>query len=1097
MKNIVFFILALSLLMTFGCGSGKAKLSSTVTSSDDGTFLESGTVFSQTEILFAQADTWMQTAIGEHVQATFSEEENGSVILRGNGNGFSHASDQHGFLFREDFEIEGDVDIVVRLVSLEGKPGTSAGIALRSGTEAMDSTISVMFTLTDRDTPPKNNMSWAVRGPRADGQTETEFRRNGVSVMNDSPVWLRLIRMGDLFAVYKSSDGRLWVPLGNTSGWRFLGAGSMIPGLFVAGGETSATAVFEHFDVREPSLPWRTSWVGNTFGCRPTDYHVPGAIGSLVVMPDGTCFTSCFWEEGGSAITRIHSDGHIVKNLCDGNELLGNCFAGGGTLAISGDRLFVVCREHLITSDLMGTPAHTRRMDVDSNLFDEKTHTNIISGLATDGNVLFFADPRENRIRVANVSFPRYFTAGNTETRKTDEPVETAGVAGAAPEAVYQSFRFTDSTGYVLPGFSPGRYTLRCHFVQYDEITRPGMPVGDQLHISASGAESVTGFNIKEKAGGFYKAAVLDIPNVLAGEDGNIRVGLHRGPNREHVLICGLEVLDAEGKRVFALNCVGPTVGDFQGESWELPDRAFPFERPGSIVIDKRGDLWILQRPGDYPVNFAVHEAKYPAALKCYTRDGEFTGREITDFVLPTSVAYDAVNDQLLVADNGPEQNIRFYGQLESQPTFVKSFGVPGGLYAGKNPGLLYDPQVGGDTRLHHITAVGIDAEGFIYVNCGMQGTDFRKYSPDGKLVWHRTAILFCNTPDVDPDSDGTEIYSTYAHMRLDLDKTEPGSEWQYVGLNWDTRRFGYPIRGGNSQSILRRLGPERQLIHFTSGQGYVESAKIFRYEGEIAIPCGEIRQSGREIWLDTNGDGLETPDEVIRSETPVPGGMNSFCVDSRGDIWFALLKMEIPSGVLRHFRLLGFTEHGAPRYGLGPGDYEDIPYPRSPTEGGGWANIARVHYDPDQDRMILVGPAETKQADRDESGQYMACYDHWSTERTERWNILLPRATRSPNFMYADKQAGLPQQWMGMDVAGDKIFLANLWGEVNVFDTKTGVIELIISPGPEVAGHGAWEDASQGIRVFQRKNGEFMIFVESSGYGGKCHFYRWHPEKK
>jgi len=69
----------------------------------------------------------------------------------------------------------------------------------------------------------------------------------------------------------------------------------------------------------------------------------------------------------------------------------------------------------------------------------------------------------------------------------------------------------------------------------------------------------------------------------------------------------------------------------------------------------------------------AVHDAKYPAVLKCYTQDGKFTGREITDFVTPTAVAYDAVNDRLLVAENGPDQNIRFYDHLDSASNWAAS----------------------------------------------------------------------------------------------------------------------------------------------------------------------------------------------------------------------------------------------------------------------------------------------------------------------------------------------------------------------------------------------------------------------------------------
>ena len=55
-------------------------------------------------------------------------------------------------------------------------------------------------------------------------------------------------------------------------------------------------------------------------------------------------------------------------------------------------------------------------------------------------------------------------------------------------------------------------------------------------------------------------------------------------------------------------------------------------------------------------------------------------------------------------------------------------------------------------------------------------------------------------------------LYGTYNHLRLDLTQTAPGREQQYVGYNWDIRRFGEPERARSSQAIVRRLGPERRL---------------------------------------------------------------------------------------------------------------------------------------------------------------------------------------------------------------------------------------------------------------------------------------------
>lgn len=154
----------------------------------------------------------------------------------------------------------------------------------------------------------------------------------------------------------------------------------------------------------------------------------------------------------------------------------------------------------------------------------------------------------------------------------------------------------------------------------------------------------------------------------------------------------------------------GPAVGDFKGESEELVERGFAFDRPGAMAFDKRGDLWIVQHP---------LEGKAKASVKCYSSDGKFTGREITDVTNPSALAYDAAKDQLLVGEGLPDLNVRFYGSLDGKPKLEKTFGEKGGIYAGKNPGLVNDPASGGMARFAGITGLGVDAKGNRFVGGG------------------------------------------------------------------------------------------------------------------------------------------------------------------------------------------------------------------------------------------------------------------------------------------------------------------------------------------------------------------------------------------
>ncbi|MBW3622269.1 MAG: hypothetical protein KY468_02540 [Armatimonadetes bacterium] len=288
-------------------------------------------------------------------------------------------------------------------------------------------------------------------------------------------------------------------------------------------------------------------------------------------------------------------------------------------------------------------------------------------------------------------------------------------------------------------------------------------------------------------------------------------------------------------------------------------------------------------------------------------------------------------------------------------------------------------------------------------------------------------------------------------------------------------------------------MGPKRSLAIYTSGQGSVDYAGIFRFDGHIAVPAGRIRDTGEcEVWTDRNGDGKETSEEV--SKVPRPNGaFQSYHVDQKGDIWTVWMA---GTPILRRFIFKGLNEHGVPLYGTRPGDYEDIPFPGTGTPVSTWGQQGRVVYDSERDVMYLLGPAKERKSDKENTHSYLARYDRWSAgNRKARWLINLPDPDSDPNFMYTSPNPyGLGFQWEAFDVAEDKIFVAEMWGPIHVYDAATGKRDLILNAGPEISGQMAWEDMQMGVTAFKRKNGEYVVFSENSGFRAKNHLFRWKP---
>jgi len=159
------------------------------------------------------------------------------------------------------------------------------------------------------------------------------------------------------------------------------------------------------------------------------------------------------------------------------------------------------------------------------------------------------------------------FTGGTAGSAAT--AYSTAVLTGAAPLAVYQSYRQTgkDSAfSYALTGLQVGRgYTVRLHLAD-PTSTASGQRVFDVL---ANGAMAAQGVDIYQLAGGRANAAVQEITGLQPDGGGNLVLSFQNGgvtgsvsPGTGSPLVCGIEVVLPQGTGgvAYAINCGGAAI---------------------------------------------------------------------------------------------------------------------------------------------------------------------------------------------------------------------------------------------------------------------------------------------------------------------------------------------------------------------------------------------------------------------------------------------------------------------------------------------------------------------------------------------------------
>lgn len=534
--------------------------------------------------------------------------------------------------------------------------------------------------------------------------------------------------------------------------------------------------------------------------------------------------------------------------------------------------------------------------------------------------------------------------------------------------------------------------------------------------------------------------------------------------------------------------------------------RTWPLARPGKIAAAPDGSLWIIQR----------RDGSNPGRVLRYGTSGAALGQVITHASGtwdPVGVAFNP-SGHLLVADDGPDQNIKIYTQLGSSRSAPDAtFGAVDGIHSGVRG------QVG-PLKFNGLTDVGVDASGNIYVAQNRFGPDLtiqghgagailESYTASGTRRWQLLGLEFVDGADLDRGSiqgDQFDVHTKLSRYRIDLGRSAPGTEWTYAGHTLD--RFRYPNdprlrrqpQNGDFTYVgfVRRLNGAKFVFHMGMWSRFME---VYRFnagtDGETAIPAVIFNKqadngygayvnnptNGQWIWTDGNGNGnMESSEyQVDAGQTPNVWG---WWVDVNGDVWRTI------ENRIERFPFQGLNAQGVPQWSFATRVQKSTPVLFSGPNG----NMRRIEVDPtvNNGTAYINGYSEWPGGGTDEKamGSIIARYDNWNTSApTLRWSVNIPWSKTVTT--------DIPQ---GMSVAGDYIFVVysgfgtnSQESRIRVYRTSDGAYVTQIVPGPEVGSHSGAADIPYGIRAWKRSDAEYVIFVEEDN-NAKIMMYRWRP---
>ncbi|AXK63390.1 SMP-30/gluconolactonase/LRE family protein [Burkholderia sp. IDO3] len=147
--------------------------------------------------------------------------------------------------------------------------------------------------------------------------------------------------------------------------------------------------------VSHAQTSYSTDWLANTFGTLST--HVGNGARSLWVAPEGVIYTASRWDENAGGVA-IYQNGQTLGTIGIHDEFQGGAITGNATslfVALGYNRTF---GSGSVGRYNRGTNQRDLRIPVST--WTGIQYADVITGLATGGNLLYVSDFYGNRVRV-------------------------------------------------------------------------------------------------------------------------------------------------------------------------------------------------------------------------------------------------------------------------------------------------------------------------------------------------------------------------------------------------------------------------------------------------------------------------------------------------------------------------------------------------------------------------------------------------------------------------------------------------------------------------------------------------------------------------
>ena len=162
---------------------------------------------------------------------------------------------------------------------------------------------------------------------------------------------------------------------------------------------------------------------------------------------------------------------------------------------------------------------------------------------------------------------------------------------------------------------------------------------------------------------------------------------------------------------------------------------SFSIKDPVRIAVDKKGGMWVSHMDHTPLPNLGGNVYDINGQMGLATVDHyDNSGSLMNTITLPDNGQVGALwidnQGQLLVGDDGPDQDIKVYGSLEHTPGLLFTLGTQGGIYADVDPHRGWggggenstrgkdgkEPGEMGPWRFRGITGIATDAQNNLYV---------------------------------------------------------------------------------------------------------------------------------------------------------------------------------------------------------------------------------------------------------------------------------------------------------------------------------------------------------------------------------------------